>query len=317
MVRLGRGPHDASEENRLRSRFSEPEGGWLTRGGGAAEATVTRCLCGGALPYCEQQRSSSLRPSVVVSMLAVPHTASSSNDEWVRKALSIPAEIRVATFGAACSGQCAAAPNGHLCAARATGCSDAELNCTLSAMSLHSKAHENWARHSLNGNGPARHAIRWTMLRAPAGLLASHFRERAVWDKAIWPVHYPDVDRKALDVVGWASRAWWRDNIFTKILAVRDARSIWAGVAPGIWTPGEAAAAAAKAAREAARRDPAQEEGERENALGVRSAWLATATARLESLPFFGIFENTSATSELLAFHLCACRPRPRLFAPI
>ena len=182
-----------------------------------------------------------------------------------------------------------------------TGCGDeAKVNCTLGAMRIREREHVDWDRHVTIATGPGRNVINWFMMRDSATILTSHFRE---WfDREMWEAYAPGVDRKNISITAWAKRSWWRDNIFTKSLAVHGYKNHWAVNAKS------ADKAAAKADRDAGRLPVAQVESDREEALGAKSAWLALAIERLESLPFFGVFENMSATSELVAFHLCIPR---------
>jgi hypothetical protein len=120
----------------------------------------------------------------------------------------------------------------------------------------------------------------FTTLRDPAQFVLSQYRARKVWD-AQWKIEYL---QKNVSDVEWASKAWWRHNLFTKMLATNTKL---------IWT------------RPVLKVTPTKEESDRENALGEDSVWLHTAVDRLKAMPFFGLMHRLTESFELMSFHLC------------
>jgi hypothetical protein len=155
------------------------------------------------------------------------------------------------------------------------------LACVLERLKYKSKTHQNFNQMR------ARTAVIFTTLRDPAQQVLSHYLMRQTWDRQ-WEYEYsnggPSDVMNVSGVEEWAEKAWWRHNLFTKMLAT-DSRTIWAKVKGPAF--------------------PTREESDRENAAGEDSQWLQLALDRLKTMPFFGLMHRASETFELMGFYLC------------
>jgi hypothetical protein len=127
----------------------------------------------------------------------------------------------------------------------------------------------------------------FTTLRDPAQFVLSQYRSRNSFDYQ-WMIEYPQINQSDVEPVEWATKAWWRHNLFTKMLAT-NTRLIW--VRPELKVT------------------PTKEESDRENKLGEDSVWLHTALDRLKAMPFFGLMHRLTESFELMGFHLCFPQP--------
>jgi hypothetical protein len=247
------------------------------------------------------------QPRLNVRMMAMPHTASTT---MVPLWLSHARPLRL-TLNGSC----------------AQGCGNRAFMCLQRLVLNHAdRKHSSFdlcnSDRAVHGRRPAlpTHQIVWTMLRHPASLLGSHFRDRTVWDAGAWPVFYPNEPLVMHNLSQWASKAWWRDNQLVKALACGRSKSLWLRRQPTRGANGHVS----RDCRSSIDRGtgsftgvckppllcaseilPSRDEGARQNQLGARSEWYQIALKRIEGMPFFGMFERMEETFELVAFHLC------------
>ncbi len=127
--------------------------------------------------------------------------------------------------------------------------------------------------------------VAFTTLRKPEQSLLSQYRNRDMWD---WTFNslYPDDNLTTIKVEPFITKAWYRHNMFVKMLTT-DTQLIFRTDSNKVTIR------------------PSKEESDYENALGKDSAWLRKAIERLKSMPFFGLFHRLSESFELFGFHMC------------
>jgi len=126
----------------------------------------------------------------------------------------------------------------------------------------------------------------FTNLQLPHQFVLTQYASRNVWDQ-IWEFEYAEGPRVTdLQASEWAAKAWWRHNLFTKLLAT-DTKLVWS--------------------KRYVRKSPTptKEESDRENQLEEHSSWLRLALQRLESMPFFGLMHRLDESFELMGFYMC------------
>jgi hypothetical protein len=215
-----------------------------------------------------------------IQMTAIPHTASSSTDGLFRSSGKRAWNISVAIED---KGFFCTAPSKHIqiqtppCLNQVGNASTDLFGCMLGNFYYSSKTHQPY-----NHIYKKKQAI-FTTLRDPAQFVLSQYRSRKIFDHQ-WMIEYPQMNQSDVEPVEWATTAWWRHNLFTKMLAT-NTKLIW--VKPDLKVT------------------PTKEESERENTLGEDSVWLHTALDRLKAMPFFGLMHRLTESFELMGFHLC------------
>lgn len=227
--------------------------------------------------------------SIRVRMAAIPHTASSSTDRvfqastiaWnntsslSKRGFSCPAGKAVTAFHGECD-----------MFSSPSNVTEALTN-TLSRLHYLRKTHSNYNQvmRQLEGMEGI-----FTILRNPETTVMSQYGMRRVWDQ-MWSSQYPNA-RNVTDtsVYEWVAKAWWRHNLFTKMLAT-DTRVIWVRKVSKTFNYSPLV--------------PSKDESDSENRLGEQSRWLGVALSRLKEMPFFGLFHRLSESFELMGFHLC------------
>jgi hypothetical protein len=225
-----------------------------------------------------------------IQMAAIPHTASTTTDKIFRAAWNISVGIEDRGFDCP--------PSKHIqiqapsCRNQVGNASTDLFDCVLGNFRYRHKAHQTYSQISNKSQ------LVFTTLRDPAQFVLSQYNMKNTWD-AQWAAEYPQYDLSDVDPAEWAANAWWRHNLFTKMLAT-DTKLIWT--------------------RPQLKVTPTKEESDRENALGEDSVWLQTALDQLKAMPFFGLMHRLTESFELMGFHLCfpvtvsariAKKPRP------
>jgi hypothetical protein len=132
--------------------------------------------------------------------------------------------------------------------------------------------------------------VLFTTLRQSHPFVLSQWADRKYFDTQ-WAKEYPDQsDVKKIQPEEWVQKAWWRHNLFTKMLSTDDpaTRLIWT-------VPNNLGNSIV----------PSKHESDAEMALAEQSMWLQTALRRLKGLPFFGLMHRMTESFEIFAFHLC------------
>lgn len=214
-----------------------------------------------------------------IQLAAIPHTASSATDEIFRASerawnVSVAIEDR----GFPCP-----VPSKHIeiqapaCRSQVLNASTDLFGCVLGNFRYKRKHHQTYSQLS------AWSQVVFTTLRDPAQFVLSQYQMKRIWDRK-WTVEYPQTNLSDVEPAEWAANAWWRHNLFTKMLAT-NSKLIW--IEPTL------------------NLTPTKEESDRENALGQDSVWLHTALDRLKAMPFFGLMHRLTESFELMGFHLC------------
>lgn len=153
------------------------------------------------------------------------------------------------------------------------------VSCVLAKLHYKGKKHANYEQ-LINSTD-----VLFTTLRDPAQFVLSQFNFRDMFDR-VWNAVYPSIP--IVSVEKWTELAWWRHNLFTKMLAT-DTDVIWAH--NDYSTTKDL--------------HPSKQESDEQNALGHDSQWLQTALARLREMPFFGLMHRLEESFELFGFYLC------------
>lgn len=225
--------------------------------------------------YCNATRTTRIQ------MIAVPSTASSSTDllfkpigtAWSKPTLSYNER------GFVCP------PNKIVVEYRNCNLPDVpdntmQVSCILSKLQYQRKIHDNFNQVKKSGVD-----IPFTVLRQPGLSVSAQYHVRHFWD-APWATEYPNGTALTnVTVEEWARKAWWRHNLFTKMVGT-DARVIWVKTRPALKTP-------------------PKEDSDEENQRGKDSQWLQTALERLKQMPAFGLHHRLPETFELFGFRFC------------
>ena len=212
-----------------------------------------------------------------IRMAAVPATASTSTDE-IFKATKQPWRTLSNSNnerGFHCSGPVVEYDNAALSANNRT-----VVACLLAKFWYQKKIHTNY--NALSNKG----VVPFTILKDPYFTMSSHYIMRRTWDVVFESV-YPDWPLQNVSMAVWVERAWWRHNIFTKMLAT-DTQLIWTSPAMSV----DAIV-------------PTKEHSDAENSLGRESIWFQKALHRLRRMPFFGLHYRLKESFELFGFRLC------------
>eukprot|EP00978_Attheya_sp_CCMP212_P033168 scaffold132634_cov53-Attheya_sp.AAC.3 len=252
------------------------------------------------IPVCPdavEQLLSETKKKIVVNLMAMPHTVSSDTQmlfhsiKDVAWNASVPHEHRGFT--------CPTNSNQRVQA----------LTCTRRIDPLYNASIDGSVSHGMDGLASMfgkleymkkRHApfvkmnpisdVLFTTLRQSHQFVLSQWRDRTSFDTQ-WAKEYPDQSNvKMIQPEEWVQKAWWRHNLFTKMLSTDDiaTRLIW--TFPN--NPGKFIV-------------PSKQESDAEAALADQSMWLQTAIRRLKGLPFFGVMHRMTESFEIFAFHLC------------
>jgi hypothetical protein len=132
--------------------------------------------------------------------------------------------------------------------------------------------------------------VLFTTLRQSEQFVLSQWRDRKYFDTQ-WGKEYPNQSNvEEIQPEEWVQKAWWRHNLFTKMLSTDDIETRM------IWTfPNRVGQPIV----------PSKQESDTEGALAEQSIWLQTALHRLKGLPFFGLMHRLTESFELFSFHLC------------
>jgi hypothetical protein len=125
----------------------------------------------------------------------------------------------------------------------------------------------------------------FTTLRKPEQSLLSQYRHREQWDWTFKSL-YPDDNLTTIQVEPFITKAWYRHNMFVKMLST-ETQLIFRMDSNKVPVR------------------PTKEESDYENSLGKDSVWLQKAIQRLKSMPFFGLFHRLTESFELFGFHMC------------
>jgi hypothetical protein len=227
-----------------------------------------------------------------IQMAAIPHTASTSTNELISSGkrswnMSVAIEDK-GFFCAAPSQRIQIQAPPSLCRTQLGNASTVLFGCVLGNFHYTSRTHGPYNKIY------KRSQLIFTTLRDPAQLVLSHYRSRYSWDQQ-WTVEYLQKNLSNLsnvEPIEYATNAWWRHNLFTKMLAT-NTKLLWL--------------------RPEVQLTPTKEESDRENALGEDSVWLHIALDRLKAMPFFGLMHRLPESFELMGFHLCfPANPRAR-----
>ena len=168
----------------------------------------------------------------------------------------------------------------HSDASGATAATNGTLSCLLHKLRYQRKSHANYNKISQHAEIP------FTIFKQPYWTMHSHYIMRKMWD-VVYEKAYPGSLVSNVTMPVWIETAWWRHNLFVKMLAT-DTDLIWSS---------RATTASALV--------PARHESDSENALGEQSTWLQTALQRLEIMPVFGLHHRLRESFELFGFRLC------------
>eukprot|EP00978_Attheya_sp_CCMP212_P042664 scaffold263982_cov50-Attheya_sp.AAC.1 len=215
--------------------------------------------------YCPdsiERMLSSKAFGINIKMMAMPHSASSTTDRLFKLGTqfawnaSIPHDKRgftgIETNTATCAGARNDGPHPRLkamtCQSRSHHGSSSimqnsknhdtitpmdELANILGRFRYRYKHHESYESLSRSSN------VLFTILRKPDQFVLSQYQMRMQWDKYRWDKEYSPSNNndtattsttgselERMDPSEWVERAWWRHNLFTKMLAT-DTQLIW------------------------------------------------------------------------------------------
>lgn len=154
------------------------------------------------------------------------------------------------------------------------------VSCILNKFRYRKKSHANYNQIAQRVDIP------FTIFKQPYWTMQSHYVMRKSWDQ-IYEKVYPEKSLVNVTMDSWIQAAWWRHNLFVKMLAT-DTSLIWGS-------------------REVPANSlvPTKEQSDEQNALGEQSVWLQTALQRLDAMPVFGLHHRLPESFELFGFRLC------------
>jgi hypothetical protein len=241
-----------------------------------------------SLPSCPHYCDDDMKKTITFKMAAVPHTASTSTDHIFRAvdlawhSPTIPYQER----GWRCPPNATTMVEYHR-----PNCEQQQqqhnISCVLSNFQYSPKTHNNLHKVKLLADRP------FTILRKSGLFVMSQYTMRQNWDRR-FPEFNPNATALAnISIEEWVDKAWWRHNLFTKMLATDTTQLIWVQGNVG---------------RDIMKEHPvlpSKNESDTENELGKDSDWFKMALSNLEEMPFFGLHHRLTDTFELMGFRLC------------
>jgi hypothetical protein len=239
-----------------------------------------------SLPPCPQYCDDIKKP-ITFKMAAVPHTASTSTDH-VFKAVDLAWHSPTMPYrerGWKCPPNTTTVVEYHR-----PSCEQQQqknISCLLSHLQYTSKTHNNLHNVKLLADKP------FTILRQSGLFVMSQYSMRQTWDRRFPEFNPNSTELANISIEEWVDKAWWRHNLFTKMLATETTQLIWVQGNVG---------------REIMKEHPvlpSKNESDAENELGKESEWFKTALSNLKEMPFFGLHHRLTDTFELMGFRLC------------